>query len=277
VSNLSCIGFQVQDQSKFVRLLDLLVREAVNDAPADAESRHVRWTDTSGASVAFHVGKAGIECITPYFVAPSPAPALWNVRTHAAADDPDCAHCGGADCDILDSDGGMITRATVQWLHYQPSREWLTTERSFELQVVMFAGHAATYENEQDFYAAQESSAQGLSTAKNPEEKRLRFAAESFLSEGIFAPANARMIDRATAMMAGRIEACHHLSNSLSGKQFVHLRVRTLPGVLEVVVPSVDGTPSVGALCSARGWLVGRPNVVPRNRRSSWGKWFRRA
>jgi hypothetical protein len=275
MSNLACIGFAITDQSKFVRLIDAIASDAVEDAPATSQSRHTRWTDASGAAIAVHVGSdRRIHCITPYFVAPGGS--AWKVRTHSAADDPGCAHCGGADCDILGSDGQMVTRATVQWLHYQPFREWLTTERSFGLQVVMFGSRVAAYANKEELDAAQETWFPGLSSAQGPAGKSLRVAAESFLPEGMFAPAQAPMNNRASAMLAGQIEACNQLSNTLSGRQFVHLRLRTLPGLVDVVTASVEGTPTLGAICAARGWLVGRPDVTAPEKRSTWAKWLKR-
>jgi hypothetical protein len=67
MSNMSCIGFLVEDQQAFASLLERLAAQAIEDAPDMGKRRHLRWTDASGASVAFHLGKNGIECITPFF------------------------------------------------------------------------------------------------------------------------------------------------------------------------------------------------------------------
>jgi hypothetical protein len=85
----------------------------VPDPLVPPDAPHLRWTDPSGASVAFHLDEAGaIDCCTPFFQAPEPA--RWRVRTSGPHPDAGCSHCGGADCDVLDAGGELVTRATAR-------------------------------------------------------------------------------------------------------------------------------------------------------------------
>ncbi len=271
MSHLSCIGLTVGDKEAFGALIDYAVAHATDDAPARAPARHVRWTDASGAALVVHLADAQtIECITPYFVAPEPT--RWRVRTSAPADDAGCAHCGGADCDIVDGSGELVTRTTVQWLHYQPYREWLGEARDERIEVVAFAHRAAFYATTEAFEADQESWWPGIGKlgADAPPGRQIKgFADVSFLPEGMFAPPGDMKV-RASCMFAGRVEAVARPINGHTKRAFLHVRVATLPGAIDVVADEHEGTPEVGGRAVVRAWLVGRPETPPPARRGGW-------
>jgi hypothetical protein len=260
MSHFSAIGLSAT-REEFGDLMDRVIDGAVEDAPAVAPARHLRWTDVSGASVAVHLSDArSVACVTPYFAAPEPT--RWRVRTTAPADDADCPHCGGADCDLVDDAGELVTRATVQWLQFQPYRAWLAGPRAFTLQVVAFAHRAGFYASDEAFRAAQESWWPGIGTLRTPDGKPMSIGERSFFPEGMFG-SGGDLSARATAMFAGRVAAARRLTNGLSKQPFCHVRVDTLPGAVDVVVAEPEGTPEPGGLCVVRGWLVGRPDEPP--------------
>src|SRR5689334_19165994 len=76
--------------------------------------------------------------VTPFFVAPGGGTRL-SVRTSAPHLDKECAHCSGADCDLVDESGELITRTTIQWAFFEPYRAWLGEAREAALEVVGFA------------------------------------------------------------------------------------------------------------------------------------------
>src|SRR5690349_19230486 len=156
MSHFSAIGLDAGDQDAFMRTIDSVFDAAVEDAPATPPAAHLRWTDPSGASLALHLsGPATIACLTPFFAPPQPT--RWRVRSSAPSDDAGCADCGGADCDVLDARGELVTCATVQWLHYRPFRDWLTAEREYELEVAAFAHRIGCYPTPEAFDADQPS------------------------------------------------------------------------------------------------------------------------
>jgi hypothetical protein len=270
-SHLASIGFPVSDRDQFARLLMSLIGKAVEDVPARNSVKHFRWTDPSGASIAFHLDSRGaIDCITPFF---SPRePNRWQVTTSAPEDDA-CAHCGGAMCDVFDSTGEMVTRAVVQWLQFQTYRDWLSNPQKFEIEVVAFAHEASFFATSEEYHESQRhlQTRPGRPDPVGPTDKPLMFADNAFVPEGSFA-AQGHMGDRATALYAGRVEASERLINGATGADFQLARIRTLPGLLDTVFDpkACKGDPVVGNIAFVRAWLVGRPNVPPPEAKRGW-------
>jgi hypothetical protein len=259
-SHFDCIGLQVTDEGSFARILDVIIGKATEDVPTQEPFRNLRWTDPSGASVAFHLREdhegSAIECVTPFFE-PQGGLSRWRVRTSFPAMDPECVHCSGIDCDILDEEGEMVTRAAIQLLNFLPYQEWLNELHEFELEVAAFAYEAAFYANQDEF---DEGQRRWLSWSeedwpKMPDGNPVRFSDTVFLPEGMFADASVSMTERATALYAGRVKSAQHLTNTATGGEFQHVRVNT---------PSaVEGEPIPGKIAFIRAWLVGRPMIPP--------------
>jgi hypothetical protein len=207
-----------------------------------------------------HLDGNSVECVTPFFVAPEPT--QWRVKTSSPHDDGKCVHCGGADCDLLDGSGEMVTRATIQWLHFEPFRRWLTEAREFSLKVVAFAHRAAFYDDSAAFEAAQDGWWPGIRGKAGPTGQPLGFAENAFLPEGMFGDGK-DVGAAATVLFAGRVESARVLTNALTNLQFGHARITTLPGVVDVVFDQAEGAPAPGKLGVVRAWLVGQPDMVP--------------
>ncbi len=259
VSHFSVIGLRVEGQDAMMRLVEAAASTAVDAVPT-FPGQHLRWTDPSGAALALHLDGQAIACVTPFFVAPEAT--RWRVRTSSAHDDHECAHCGGADCDLLDGSGEMVTRSTIQWLHFQPFRRWLAEPRGFSLRVVAFAHRAAFYDDSAAFEAGQESWWPGVRDRKGPTGQPMGFAEECFLPEGMFGDGK-DVGDAATVLFAGRVEHARTVTNTLTGLQFEHARIATLPGAVDVVFDRSEGAPGAGKLAVVRAWLVGQPDLAP--------------
>ncbi len=270
-SHFSSIGLAVADSSELASVMDSVI-PAATEVALTRRGRHLQWIDPAGTSICFHLDRAGrIECVTPFFV-PAAGLARWRVRTTVPSPDAECRHCSGADCDVLDADGQMVTRTAVQWACFAPYEEWLAHERTYDLEVVAFAERAAFFASEAEFDAAQ---AEWWGGPKGSEKKPLRFAPVSFLPEGLFGAAK-DMDQRAISSFAGRVERAE-TSKPERGKAFAHVRISTLPGAVDVVAdPAIfEGAPEVGRIAWIRAWLVGRP-VEPAPPapppRSWWGR-----
>lgn len=246
MSHFSAIGLDVVDQASWSKMIDELFPLAADDS--SAATRHRLWRDPSGAAMAFHLSaEGGLDCVTPFFFARDPA--AWRVQTSGPADDSECAHCGGADCDLLDEKGEMFTRASVQWLRYQPDRSKMPMVAN--LDVVTFAHALSFFADQAAFEAGQEA----IWPAK-PGEKPTRMAAESFFPTGMFGPVG-NMGQRAVALFCGKVESAEQLTNAHTGKSFLHARIKSLVTV-DVVADQYQGDPTPGAFVICQGWMVGR-------------------
>ena len=252
-------------QQSFEKLAPLL-DHACDDVPPAPPYRHRRWTDPSGASVAVHSRAGVVECITPWF-APPGGVTRWRVRTSAVASDPECVHCSGADCDVLDEHYEQVTRACVQWLHFQPWERVLVEPRELELEVVAFADECHFFETAEEFERAQSAwfASDGKGAPTDPAGHPLRFAQDAFVPIGMFGEGATSMTERASAMFGGQVELVEQRVVGAFGTEFQHVRVRTLPGAIDVLLPpgSAQGLAQPGRIAWVQGWLVGRPTQLP--------------
>jgi len=245
ISPLDAIGLSDEqfEDCKFT-----ISEQAVVEAES-ATGLHLRWTDTSGASLALHVVDGMVVCVNPFFD-PWMGLSRWQVTTSEPGDDDHCAHCGGADCDIL-VDGEMVTRAFVQWLHCQPCRQWLEQERTYDLEVVAIAERVEIHADEDAFRCDASTSLGGL-----------RLAPDGFIPVGMFD--RERKGPAAGVLMAGRVTGFARLQNPFGGV-FWHLRLQALPGLTDVVVPEygLQEEPGIGQIALVQAWLIGRPVQGP--------------
>jgi len=193
------------------------------------------WTDPRGAALKFHFEDGAVACVTPFFV--SPDPTVWRVGTTIPVRDDGCIHCSGADCDLVDASGEMITRTTVQLLDFAS----FDPGRTSVLEVVAFAHHAVFCRPE-DF------------AAESKKVLSMGMADISFLPVGMFGPLSP-VGERAISIFAGRVEAVRSLRCKAD---FVHVRVRTLPGPIDVVLPEAPEA-HIGQQALVEAWLVARP------------------
>jgi hypothetical protein len=262
MSNFSCIGLGVYDQASYGEMVDRLIDLAADDGPRVDGSTHIRWKDRSGASVAFHMTGRSIDCVTPFFEAPL-GPAAWRVRTTAATLDPGCIHCSGAECDLLDQSGALATRSAVQWLHFLPYREFLSKPQTFDLEVAAFCQAADFFPTPEAFRDGQRSywARPDGSEPADKDGKPLRLAEISFMPSGMFGPPGGSVTQRALVTFSGHTERSERLTNTVTGRPFHWVRVRTLPGPVDAVFDPADVTtePAVGSIAFLQALLVGRP------------------
>lgn len=246
MSHFACIGLSIRDGSELEALLQRLHDQMVLEVQ-QGPVQHFLWTDASGASLGVHLKRGKVVCLTPFF-APGDGLCRWTVSSSAPHDDDECAHCGGAELNIF-HDGEMVTRATVQWLHYQPYRSWLRSSRSYELEVVAFGRQIRVFPDEAAF-----------AEDKDTDAGKLKLAPDVFLPIGMFGPA-ATIGHAATAMMVGKVIRAEALENTRGGR-FWRVRLETYPGCADVVLAAetLGEAPVPGAIARVdEAWVVGRP------------------
>lgn len=266
MSNLSAIGFGVSSEEDFQRTVGAALDRAAAPSELGAAAAQYLWfRDASGAALAARIddGK-GIECITPFFAAPDGG-TRWRVRTSAPHIDRECLHCSGADCDVLyPSSGEMCTRTALQFLYFEPYRVWLEGERTFEVVIAGFASSLSLCATSDDFEQAQ-AGLFGEAEPGAPREpgKPMRLAEQAFMPHGMFG-AEGNLGARARALLTGSVESVTVARNEISGTQFVHTRLRTLGGPIDIVAPAdAVEIPERATLALADCWLVGRPVEAP--------------
>lgn len=267
MSRFSAIGFRISSEEDLERVASAaLDRAAPPTDLGDAAERYLWFRDASGGALAVCLDADGmIACITPFFAAPDGG-TRWRVRTSAPHVDRGCLHCSGADCDVLDAaTGAMCTRTTVQLLFFEPYQRWLEQERTFDMAVVGFASSLALCATPEDLERAQAARFGDVEpNAPRSPGNPFRLADEALLPHGMFGP-EGDVGARAAAILTGRVDSVRVLANGLDGGRFVHARVHTLGGPLDVVAPADEvALPERATLAIGDCWLVGRPVDPPR-------------
>lgn len=266
MSNLSAIGFLVSSQDDFQSTVGKAIDRALPPANLGPLAENYLWfQDASGAALAARIdAQKRVECVTPFFAA-GDGGTRWRVHTSEGHIDRECLHCSGADCDVLDaSSGEMCTRTALQFLFFEPYKTWLRSKRTFEIVVVGFASSLSLCATNDDLERAQ-AGLFGEADPGVPREpgKPMRLADQAFFPHGMFG-AEGKLGERARAILTGTVEAATLVQNEITGANFVHTRVRTLCGPIDIVAPAdaVD-IPEQPTLALVDCWLVGRPVEAP--------------
>jgi hypothetical protein len=266
VSHFAAIGLGSETPDEFERSVGRVMDAARPPAELGAAGQgHLWWADASGAAVAAHLASdQAIECVTPFFLGPEGG-TRWRVRSREPHLDAGCGHCSGADCDVIDGAGDLVTRTTVQWAFFRPYRSWLARPREYDLQIVAFASELSLCESSADLDRVQ-AARFGEAEAGQPQEpgKPFRLAEEAFLPYGMFGN-EGNVTQRARATLTGRVEAITTRTNTLTGRPFLHARLVTLGGPIDVVasLAASDGDATKAQIALVDAWLVGRPCEPP--------------
>jgi hypothetical protein len=260
-ATLECIGIPAGSPQQLSEWLEKW-NASTREMHRGGDVSHSLWRDYSGAAVGMHVKKRKMQCITPWFTSPDGA-TRWLVESKSPVFDPDCLDCSGADVDVYNDDGQMLTRTAVQWLFFRPYRDWLSTKRRYRIEVAAFAESADFFATDEEFVRAQ---------------KEPVLADRSWLPTGMFGDVKqGGMRARARALFAGRVTHVARRENTVSGVKFFQIRVETLPGEIDVVHPATpDLHPKRGMIALVSAWVVGRPVDPPPPPKSGWTRLFKR-
>lgn len=243
MANFACLGARTEDD--FTAMLG--AASGHETRPWPGADLHTLWRDPSGAALAFHYSDPeSINCVTPFFFPETPA-RPWRVRTAGPARDEECLDCSGADCDVLDAGGELVTRTAVQWLCFRPVENW---EATWDLRVVAFAADLALYPDVESFEASPHA-------RMGPDPDSPTWAWNCFLPIGLFGE-SPRLIDRATAILGGKVTASDRRRNGATGVGFTHLRIESCVGEVDVVTGDLVD-PAPGSVAFVQAWLVGVP------------------
>lgn len=241
-SNMSCIGISSKDPQDFGRRMSLLLERSEPAGKMGGHELRV-WSDASGASVSFVLSENGVECATPGFRARS----RLQARATRFANDPDCRFCDPLLVEIVDAKGELVYPLATQLDDLLITRERVSEGAVIELGLCAFAHGLEVWADEAAFATAQA-------------DEEVKFATESLIPSGLFAPAGEGQPEAAEVFLTGRVLEAGLRENLATGETFQHAIVQTLGGSYDVLAsPRELAAPlETGNIIQGEFWLVGK-------------------
>ncbi len=267
-SNLECVGLGVDDEADFERLVDAAMASAQVVGEVGGVTV-LRYDDLSGARIVFGVSDRSIVDLLPSF-AGEPGCRVGELRM---LDDEAAA------LSFVDEDDEVLTVGAVE----VEERAWLRAGARPPAPVgahLVALGVDMTVHADQDSY---ERSPESLLSEEDASAERpvdlppdvgwpLGFSAESFVSHGAFDKE-----DGAYARLSGVVLSAERRAVALTGGAFVHARVRSVMGEVDVCLPDPAGVPPPGAVVAGTAFLVGGlSGWVPGSKAATSSWWERR-
>ncbi len=250
-SNLGCIGLDT-DADGFGALIERAYESSVVVAYRD-DLVITRWQDESGARVVFAIDAQGqVLSVTPS-LAGEPGANLAELAL--VGDDLWTAS-------VVDADGEQATACATE----------LEGSAFFDPQnppsgpaSMVALGVGVAFFSDEDAFSASPASLLNDDPGETPAHYvengwswPPRLAAESFISYGVFDPANS-----AHAMLNGTVVAARTAQNSLTGQQFHVARVQTAGFQADLCVPASEHErPTAGQVVSGTVYLVADLNAL---------------
>ena len=250
-SHFSTIGLPVQSNDDLLALADQIA--TLSERVRADNGYYLRWSSGIGAEVWLQMDRRD-QCvgITPYFEAKSVFRVA--VTTDVSRSD-DTALEGAVHC-WANPINGVTDAGDYPFVFDVIDRDrYRRLEYPFasDVRLCAFAHELSTYASEQEYEA----------NSDQP-----RFAPESFIPSGLFAPAGEVTRPPASeAIFTGRVLDAAVLRNPLTAHEFNWFHVKTLGGQIDVVCdPDLICTPvPKGGIISGSFWLCGRI-LQPRRR-----------
>lgn len=255
-SNLDCLGLGVADEAALFALAEQAVAAGSVVHVADGVTTH-RWTDPSGARLSLGIADDALVDLLPSYAgtASTRVVAITRVGDEGLV----CA-------DVVDADGELATRLACdleQW------RALPAVGASGTVSLTGFGLDVSVHADEAAFAASPDS----LLDPSAPDSARL--AAESFLSYGLFDPANG-----AHARVSGSVSEVHGATAAATGQSF-HVVGLSLAGLglrFDVCLPAADWptVPTPGSVLSGTVYLVASLDELWESGSPSRTRWFGR-
>lgn len=211
-----------------------------------ADSMTLRWRDPSGAELWIYIDQTGtMKSVQPHFAG---GPRI-RLELQAILERPEISPYDGGFLGLTQEGGSnpslgggfpMVFDAP----DFPDVKDALLTAKH-DVELAGFAVEFNVYPTEEAFREAQ------------PELKPLEVPA--FLPAGMMAQVEGGQ-PTAHALMVGRIVEAERLTNQLTGREFVRIRMETPAGPMDLIVgPELVGDlPEVGNILQAGAWLSGR-------------------
>lgn len=262
MSNLSDIGFPVQNQDEWMELLDRVQPHTVEVKVRGGS--YFSYSDASGAQLWVQVNaQRELIGMNPHFTGTSRRTVRLTRLVERDSSPLEGGFYGWANprtdapeaiAEEDQSEGDYPFFFIVPDIR---AVESVVLPSTVEVQLAAFASDdMQLFDSTEAYDAAQEG--------------EVKFAAESFIPSGLFTTNEDGDVDTSLppqpyGLFAGTIAACEERQNALTGAAFWWLAVNTLGGMVDVVAaPDIVGTsPRVGGIVSGSFYLSGRVLNAP--------------
>lgn len=254
-SNLDCVGLGVKGADDLTRLVSRALPGSVSLGVVHGLDVR-RWQDPSGSRLVLGVQDGKVADLLPSYAG---AAVTWLARVRPLTEDV-------AEADVVDANGETITRLAFEL----EERRFLPTNDdggSGAASLVALGVDVSLHDDEETFARSPESLLRPENEAEPPAkwaersfEWPPRVAAESFISFGLFAKADAH------ARLHGRVLEVERKAVALTGQEFLAVTLRTagFEPTLCVPVTSLPTVPRPGHILGGSVFLVGSmPALAP--------------
>ncbi|WP_340682808.1 hypothetical protein LCL61_29655 [Amycolatopsis coloradensis] len=258
-SHFEAIGIGVTSQDEFGELVVSLISAGTARQIDKKTSEHV-WTDPSGARLVAQVRKGEIDFLLPCLAGTTTAVPVRDVRLVDAET---------AMLDLLDGVAGeMICPIAVELEDRAVLANAGGRLESGSLVLTALA-EDVTVHADADAYAASQ------------DDDGLKFAADHFIPSGTFAleEPSPDWTPSAHALFAGEVVEAETPVNTVTGKVFHRIRVRTIAAIeLDVAIAAteLEQPPARGNIVTGTFFLTGRLGLQPADTEEKRRRWFRR-
>ncbi len=261
-SHFGAIGIEVADQDEFSERVVSLISAGTARQIAPKVSEHV-WTDSSGARLVAQVRKGELEFLLPCLAGTTPAVPVRDV--HLVGDET-------VMLELLDGvEGEMVCPVAVELEDRAVLAHSGGRIETGSLVLAALAEEVTVHADAEAYSASQDGD-------------EPKFAEDFFIPSGVFSPTEPSpdWTPSAHALFAGEVIEADTPVNTVSGKAFHRIRVRTIAAIeLDVAIAATDleQPPVRGNIVSGTFFLTGSlglqppdPAEIPSKRR----RWFRR-
>lgn len=244
-SNLSSIGFQVENEEQFRELAEAAADSA--RPSVTQKGTYLQWRSDSGAELWLQVNRRNeLVGMNPHFC----GTGVTRVGLVSRIMRPDDTELDGAFHGWADPEDAEPKTGAYPFVFDCPDAtcsDGLSLPTIVDAQIAAFAHELELYESDEVYNSSQAG--------------EMKFAAESFIPSGLFSPEDGSTNPPAAlAIFTGHILEAEKRTNPMTERFFWWAKVRTLGGTFDVVAdPALVVAPVVaGGVLSGSFWLSGR-------------------
>jgi hypothetical protein len=271
MSNFSSIGFSIQTEEEFKKLVDFCFEKG--QSIKCSNGTYFIYSDNSGAELYGQLNSQNeIIGMNPHFNGKSRRKVCLTesyLRTESELDG--AFHCWADPRNENEPESGAYP-FVFDVPNFMTIGQ-IDCPKTFEIQLSAFAQEIEFYDDEHAFSDKQNPIGEG--------EKGLKFASQSFIPSGLFGE-DENSTPKATGFFAGTIKEWEVLTNIKTKENFNWLLVETLGGEVDIISDQklTTNKPKIGGVAQGTFWLSGKlinppfQDEIVESKKSFWQKLF---